>query len=130
MSKWDGIKAKQAERNPDLEQDIARERALLALERQLYDLRRERGYSQAKLAKAIGTTQENISRIERVRDPHLSTLDNFITGLGGRLEIKAVFDDQEVLFPAPDDATQAIDVVGDHTVGEAGEGRRTRRRRV
>jgi DNA-binding XRE family transcriptional regulator len=98
VTKWDEIKSKQRERNPDLDKDIARERVLLALERQLFELRRRRGLSQTELAMTMGVTQENISRIERVGDLHLSTLDHYITGLGGRLEIKAVFEDDEVVL--------------------------------
>ena len=43
-------------------------------------------------------TQANISRIERQEDLKLSTLERYIEALGGRLEVRAVFDDGDVLL--------------------------------
>ena len=43
----------------------------------------------------MATTQPNVSRIERGGEMELSTLRSYIEALGGRLEIAAVFDDDE-----------------------------------
>jgi transcriptional regulator with XRE-family HTH domain len=53
----------------------------------LADLRKRLGRSQAEVASAIGTTQSGVSRIERQPDLRLSTLDEYVTALGGRLHL-------------------------------------------
>ena len=48
-----------------------------------------------------GTSQPNIFRIEAEGDIQLSPLASYVQGFGGRLEIHAVFDDEDVrLTPA------------------------------
>lgn len=59
----------------------------------LADLRETRGVSQTQLAKSLGVSQPNISKIEHNEDVYLSTLGNYVAALGGRLEVKAVFPD-------------------------------------
>lgn len=53
----------------------------------LSELRRRLGRSQAEVATAVGTTQSGISRIERQPDLKLSTLDEYVSALGGRLHL-------------------------------------------
>lgn len=53
----------------------------------LSDLRRRLGRSQAEVAHAIGTTQSGVSRLERQPDMRLSTLDEYISAVGGRLRL-------------------------------------------
>lgn len=62
----------------------------------LTELREERGLTQQKLAEQMHVTQANISRVEHQDDLYLSTLRGYVESLGGRLEIRAVFDDQTV----------------------------------
>ncbi|MEO8292764.1 MAG: XRE family transcriptional regulator [Actinomycetota bacterium] len=62
----------------------------------LAELREERGLIQQKLADHMRVTQANISRVEHQDDLYLSTLRGYVEALGGRLEIRAVFDDQAV----------------------------------
>lgn len=81
MARWTSVRKQLAERDSRFEEDVARERALLDLERKLFDLRRERGISQVELAEAIGASQENVSRIERTDDLRLSTLAGYVAGL-------------------------------------------------
>ena len=57
----------------------------------LAELREAQHITQQQVAKALGVSQANVSRIEHQDDVYLSTLSNYITALGGRLEIKAVF---------------------------------------
>jgi DNA-binding transcriptional regulator YiaG len=61
----------------------------------LGELRRARKITQDELARLMATTQPNVSRIERGGEMELSTLRSYIEALGGRLEIAAVFDDDE-----------------------------------
>ncbi len=58
--------------------------------------RRTTGMTQEAVASALGTTQENVSRIERQRDVRLSTLVQFIQAQGGELEVTAIFDGKRV----------------------------------
>jgi len=62
----------------------------------LSELRKELDTTQVELAKLMRTSQENISRIERADNLYLSTLASYIAGVGGHLEINAVFDDRVI----------------------------------
>ncbi len=53
----------------------------------LGELRKRLGRSQAQVALAIGTTQSGVSRIEHQPDIHVSTLDEYVAALGGRLHL-------------------------------------------
>jgi transcriptional regulator with XRE-family HTH domain len=65
-------------------------------ELRLAELRRQRGVSQTQLADTLTVTQPNISRIEQEDDVYLSTLARYVAALGGRLEVRAVFEDETV----------------------------------
>jgi DNA-binding XRE family transcriptional regulator len=67
---------------------------------QLDELRQSRHITQHELAEALGVHQPNVSRLENADDPKLSTLRAYVEALGGRLELVAVFDDQERIFLA------------------------------
>src|SRR6185369_10524046 len=58
----------------------------------LNELREGRKQTQAGLAKILGTSQANVSRMERSENPYLETLADFVGALGARLEINAVFE--------------------------------------
>jgi DNA-binding XRE family transcriptional regulator len=62
----------------------------------LGELREGRKQTQAGLAKILGTSQANVSRMERSENPYLETLADFVGALGARLEINAVFEDEVV----------------------------------
>ncbi len=62
----------------------------------LNELRESRKQTQTGLAKILGTSQANVSRMERSENPYLETLADFVGALGARLEINAVFDDEVV----------------------------------
>lgn len=61
-------------------------------------LREARQRTQVQLAEAIGTTQGNVSRLEKRDDLYLSTLSEYVQALGGHLELRAVFPDQVILI--------------------------------
>jgi DNA-binding XRE family transcriptional regulator len=101
MARWKDIREDRVGNDPVREDRIRRERVLLDLEVALHQLRERRGLSQRALADIIGTSQPNISRIEHEDDLQISTLAGYISGMGGRLEVHAVFDDEDVrLTPA------------------------------
>lgn len=67
----------------------------------LGELRASRGMTQAELARHIGVSQPNISKIEGNADPHLSTLGGYVRALGGHLEVKAVFPERTIDLALP-----------------------------
>lgn len=62
----------------------------------LHELRRARDLTQTTLAKAMGTTQGEVSKIEQRTDVYLSTLRSYLEAMGGELEIVARFPDGAV----------------------------------
>jgi predicted transcriptional regulator len=57
-------------------------------------LRASRKTTQVELAEQMQVPQSSISRLEKQNDCHLSTLRKYVTALGGRLEMRAVFPDK------------------------------------
>ena len=53
----------------------------------LPELRRRFGLSQTEIAASIGTTQSGVSRMEHQSDIHVSTLNEYVRALGGRLRM-------------------------------------------
>jgi transcriptional regulator with XRE-family HTH domain len=66
---------------------------LIAEEMTLRALRKARKITQTQLAKKLGVKQEQISRIEKRTDLHVSTLRRSIEALGGSLSLIAEFPD-------------------------------------
>jgi DNA-binding XRE family transcriptional regulator len=96
VTRWQQIKDERGAASGVIAGQAREQRMLLELAVSLAELRRRRGASQQALAEQLGVSQPNISRIEGERDLRLSTLAGFIAGLGGRLEVHAVFDDEDV----------------------------------
>jgi len=61
--------------------------------RRLHELRHARHMTQVALAEQLKVVQPSVSRLERQTDMYVNTLRRYIEALGGRLEIRAVFDD-------------------------------------
>lgn len=61
----------------------------------LSEIRKGRKISQAKMAEALGIGQMQISRLEKRKDPRLSTMQRTIAAMGGHLTMIATFPDQE-----------------------------------
>ena len=62
----------------------------------LHELRAARHLTQQQLAKTLDMTQAAVSQLEQRTDVYLSTLENFVEAMGGRLEMYAVFPDGKV----------------------------------
>lgn len=61
----------------------------------LAEMRKERKISQATIAESLGIGQMQISRLERRKDPRLSTVQRTVAAMGGHLTMIATFPDQE-----------------------------------
>jgi transcriptional regulator with XRE-family HTH domain len=79
---------------------------LIAEEMSLRDLRKARKLTQARIAKALGVTQDSVSRLEKRSDLLLSTLRKTVKAMGGDVRIVAEFRDRApvVLSDLPQDA--------------------------
>lgn len=60
----------------------------------LKDLRQAAQQTQEELAATLGVRQDTISRLEKRSDMLLSTLRQYVEGMGGRLELVARFPDR------------------------------------
>ena len=67
--------------------------ANMAEELTLRELRRARKITQVRMAKALGITQDGVSRLERRSDVLLSTLRKAVKAMGGNLSLVAEFPD-------------------------------------
>ncbi|MGC2420151.1 MAG: XRE family transcriptional regulator [Candidatus Acidiferrales bacterium] len=72
----------------------ARAAELIAEEMSLRDLRKARKLTQARVAKALGVTQDSVSRLEKRSDLLLSTLRKTVKAMGGDVRIIAEFPDR------------------------------------
>src|SRR6266446_252520 len=72
----------------------ARAVELIAEEMTLRELRRARKLTQVRMAKALGITQDSVSRLEKRSDLLLSTLRKTVKAMGGNLSLVAEFPDR------------------------------------
>ena len=76
---------------PERQARIARLKKQFEDEMALYELRQALQLTQTKVAKRLGISQAAVSKLERRSDMFLSTLRKVLAGMGGDLEISAVF---------------------------------------
>jgi hypothetical protein len=57
-----------------------------------------RGVSNEVVQEALDAVDERISESERREDLYLAALTHYVAALGGRVEVRAVFDDDEILI--------------------------------
>lgn len=72
----------------------------------LSELRKEMGFTQDELADLLSIRQEGISRIERRPDLLLSTLQNYVAAIGGKLRLVVEFPDRAPVVLQDFDGTQ------------------------
>jgi transcriptional regulator with XRE-family HTH domain len=109
LHRWEDIRAEAAEA-PGFEEaymQAGRELAEELVEYHLAELRRLRKVTQVELARQLGISQPGLSAMEKRGDVQLSTLRDFVQGLGGHLELTAVFDG-DVRVPLVLDRTEAV----------------------
>jgi DNA-binding XRE family transcriptional regulator len=59
-------------------------------------LRRTLAVTQVDLAGTLGASQRAVSHVEHEPNPRVATLAGYIGALGGRLQLRAIFDDRVV----------------------------------
>jgi len=89
----------QLEARPGAKERLAEKRAETLDEIRLYELRHAEAVSQAELAGRLEVTQGAISKFEHAEDVRISTLRQYLEALGARLELVAVFDDEDRRVP-------------------------------
>jgi transcriptional regulator with XRE-family HTH domain len=72
----------------------ARAAELIAEEMTLRELRKARKLTQVRMAKALGVTQDSVSRLEKRSDLLLSTLRKTVQAMGGNLSLVAEVPDR------------------------------------
>ncbi len=122
-TKWSKLR-EELEAKPGAKEAIARAREESLEEIRLYDLRHAEAVSQAELAGRLEVTQGAISKFEHAEDVRLSTLRQYLHALGARLELVAVFDDEERRVPVHHGPPGA-DTPGSPRQGESSTGSST-----
>ncbi len=84
---------------PGAQQRLSELRAETLEEVRLFELRHARAVSQSELAGRLEVTQGAISKLEHADDVRVSTLREYLEALGARLELVAVFDDEDRRVP-------------------------------
>ncbi len=84
---------------PGAKEAVRRARKASLEEIRLYELRHAEAVSQIELAGRLEVTQGAISKFERAEDVKVSTLRDYLEALGARLELVAVFEDEERRVP-------------------------------
>lgn len=83
--------------SPERKARIDKGGELLLMEYDLVSkLRKDRELTQKELADILEIRQSAVSKLESQNDIMIQTLDRYIRALGGELEIRAKFPDQEV----------------------------------
>ena len=90
---------KQVDARPGSAERLAAKRAETLEEIRLYELRQREAISQVELAGRLEVTQGAISKLENSDDVRVSTLRQYLEAIGARLELVAVFDDDNRRVP-------------------------------
>jgi len=73
----------------------------------LSEIRKDHKMTQAEMAESLGIGQMQISRLEKRKDPRLSTMQRTITAMGGHLTLIATFPNQEPIILVPPSSKKA-----------------------
>lgn len=92
--KWDELR--RLKFSEDEIRQIDRDAVEELIEMDLRVLRESAGKTQAELAELTKLAQSELSKIERRDDHMVSTIRRFVEGLGGKVEINAVFGDTRI----------------------------------
>ena len=76
----------------------ARTKELIDEHLTLQDIRKAQKLTQEKMGEVLGIGQDSVSRLEKRTDLHLSTLNNYISAMGGNLKLVAEFPDRKPII--------------------------------
>lgn len=96
--KWAEIRG-DLENRPGYAERAASLREQTLEEIRLFELRRAEAVSQIEMAGRLSITQAAISKFENAEDVRVSTLRDYLEALGARLELVAVFEDDDRRVP-------------------------------
>jgi len=85
-----------ARRSPESQARVEALHQKLRAQMPLHELRQAQALSQDTLARTLHVNQAAISKMERRTDMYISTLRNYISAMGGELEIIATFPEGQV----------------------------------
>jgi hypothetical protein len=71
---------------------------LMEAEERIAHARYRRGVDHEVVAAALDAIDERLSEAERSEDLYLSALTHYVDALGGRLEVRAIFDDEVIVL--------------------------------
>jgi DNA-binding XRE family transcriptional regulator len=78
---------------------IDAEKDVLRAEVALHELREAAGITQSTMAERLDVSRVRVHKIEHAgEDLRLSTMERYVQALGGRLELRVVFDDQPAVI--------------------------------
>ena len=75
--------------SPERREKISQHATRIVNESRLTAIREAAGMTQAQIAAVMGTSQANVSQIEKQEDPRLSTVRRFVEAAGATLEVYA-----------------------------------------
>jgi transcriptional regulator with XRE-family HTH domain len=84
-------------RRPPNRERVEAIKRTLELDIALNELRERRGITQEQVAAELATSRPNVSRIEREHDVRVTTLQRYVSAIGGELEVTVRFPDGERL---------------------------------
>jgi DNA-binding XRE family transcriptional regulator len=93
---WKELIERTYRENPGMEEQVAVVKQAMEDVLELEEVRKRRGLTQVEVADRLGISQGNVSQLEHRTELYLSTLREYVEALGGRLELVAVFPDEEV----------------------------------
>jgi predicted transcriptional regulator len=99
--------------SPKAQEKIKRGTAALLAEMEMAELRAALKVRQVQLADQLQTTQAAISRLEK--DPQntkISTLRRYVEGLGGEIEVRAVFPERSIRITNLTTRTELVKIHG------------------
>ncbi len=93
-TKWSEMRDKMMDR-PGAAEALGKARAEFDEELRLYELRHAEALSQVEVAGRLDVTQSAVSKLEHAEDVRVSTLRDYLEAIGARLELVAVFEDDD-----------------------------------
>jgi hypothetical protein len=82
-------------------------RRVMDAQEQIAHVLHRRGVSHGAVRTALDAVDEEMSDDQRREDLYLSALEHYVAGLGGRIEVRAVFGDDEIIVRrSPQDGSE------------------------